>query len=135
VETADLIKALRVGLLLAFLAPLISAVAGAAIVQLIPTSDHSVFAFGRTPTSSLFLIFMFASVMYVQFAVPGFLAGLSLLALRKKLSPVPASLSCGILGTGLHAAFFGPYPISNAVAPYIGIAVAAYAAVRDRADA
>ena len=132
---SQLTQALRRGILVALLAPAVSAVAGAAATLLAPASNQGFLHLNPTFTSFIVLSLLYASSMYVQVAFPGFLAGIALTAMRNRFSPVGASFCCGLIGVSLHTILFFPLPLSNALSPFIGITLAAYVAEKCCADA
>ncbi len=127
-------EALRSGLFVALLAPLVAA---AIFLLVVATS-------GERPEpgiANFCLLFMgIASGAYFLGAVPAFVAGLMLPALRSRLSAVVSALCTGSLGALVYLATFGahllsqPQPVRSVltacVPAFIGTAVASLAVPR-----
>ena len=126
-----ILEALRSGLVVALLAPLL-----AAAVYLLNVAASGEFV--DTSLGSLALLFVgIASGAYFLGAIPAFAAGLSLPALRGKLSRASAAFCAGAVGTVAYLATFGahlfgqPHParsiLTICVPAFLGTAVATLA--------
>ena len=124
------------GLLVALLAPPISAVA-----FILPSAAASTLPQEQVAwsLSSIMLLILGATAgAYLLGAVPAFAAGLALPSLRRALSPLLAAGSTGVIGTVVYASTFGNHLTSGpaeswpfyAFPAFAGLAIAALLALR-----
>ena len=100
-------EALRSGLVVALLAPLVAA---AMFLLVVATSGERI----DPGIGSFVLLFVgIASGAYFLGAVPAFVAGLMLPALRSRLSAVVSALCTGVVGALVYLATFGAHLLSQ----------------------
>ena len=124
------------GLLVALLAPPISAVAFILLSAAASTLPQEQVAWSL---SSIVLLILGATAgAYLLGAVPAFAAGLALPSLRRALSPLLAAGSTGVIGTVVYASTIGAHltsgPVQSwpfyALPAFAGLSVAAVLALR-----
>ena len=101
------LEALSCGLLLALLAPPVAAVVFIAQAAIAPEASGASFDTG--PLNLVLLFIGAASAAYFLGAVPAFLAGLALPALRRRLALFASAVSTGLAASAAYFLTFGSH--------------------------